>query len=186
MRKSWPIVALVLAVVILGAGLLIKLNHPTSPHENEEPIVVVLTDAVGDGGGGYCDIKEIRLMENKDNLVLTMEVCENIPTWTGLDGDLFYNFLIDVDNDNFYDFKVVIGVGPTGLHVGLMDSHDKVIKYLPFELLGPSIKTEVPLAEIGGSKTFNLRAYSESGVWAVIFDSVPDNGWVTISLEEPI
>ena len=183
MGKGWPLAAFVL-VVAIAVGLFIKLNHPTSPHENEEPIVVVLTDAVGDGGEGPFDIKEIRLAEEGDNLILTMEVCENIPTWAGMDAESSYRFLIDVDNDNFYDFYVLMYVGITGLHVTLRDNHDESIKSLSFELLGPSIKTEFSLAKIGGSNTFNLRAYSEAGgPWSHIVDSAPDNGWASISLE---
>lgn len=179
-----PILLGLVTALILGVGLaVINLGDHTTKPENEEPIPVVLTDEVGDDGG-YGDIKEIRLTKEGDNLILTMEVSENIPTWVGLDADIVWDFLIDVNKDNSYDFKVRVAVSLGGLGVSLQDNRYNLIERPSYELLGPLISVEISLTKIGSPKSFNLRAYSMSGAWAYIIDRVPDNGWVTISLAD--
>lgn len=59
-----------------------------------------LTDAVGDARVGlFLDIAEIRLVKEKDSLILVMEACENIPTQTpkydGV-GDVYCYFFFSI------------------------------------------------------------------------------------------
>lgn len=176
-----PISIVLAAAVILSVVAITNLgNHALEP-ENEEPIPVVLTDKVGDAEGYYpVDIKEIRLAKEGDNLALTIEVNKNIPTQVGLDAQTAWEFLIDVNKDNFYDFKVRASVSHRGFEVGLEDNYNVLIERLAYELLGPAIELKVQLTKIGGSESFNLRAYSMGGPWNSIFDRVPDNGWAVI------
>jgi hypothetical protein len=174
-RKISAKMGLVVGLVVLVCiAAIVVVTRPKA-------VTFKLADAVGDAQFGFAssflDMAEIKLMKEKDNLILTMEVCENIPTqMPKYDdvGDVFYYFLFDLDKDNFEDLTLEIRIDFFGLHV----SHGSYV------LLGPAITIMIPLAEIKDSESFNLRAYSYThGPWSTgIHDNVPDVGWVEVSL----
>jgi hypothetical protein len=161
-----------LVVLACIAVAIVVMTRPTA-------VTFKLVDAVGDGEGSHLDIREIRLVKEGDDLVLTMEACDNIPIRAGRYDmpEYFYYFLFDVNKDNFEDFTVTIKLGPGGLSFYGLDN-------LSCAHLGPAISITIPSVEIGDLGSFNFRAYSYvCGAWAEgIIDNVPDVGWAEVSL----
>lgn len=170
-RRISARMGLVVGLVVLLCIAVIFVARPRA-------VTFKLADVVGDitFAPGFLDIAEIGLMKEKDNLILTMEMCENIPTqmpkYDG--GDVYYYFLFDLNKDNSEDLTVEIRIDWSGLSV----SHGS------YAYFGPVISITIPSTEIEDLGSFNFRAYSYVYGWWItgIIDNVPDVGWAEVSL----
>jgi hypothetical protein len=175
--KRIIIIALVAAFAASTAWFLL-LEEPRAP-----VVLIELIDAVGDAEG-YTDITGVTVTKEENNLILTLRTNENIPQVALLGGGVvFYDFLIDVDKDDIYDFAVELGVVVDSGNRGILkDNRGRHLGWVSFEHLGPTVKMRVPLTKVGDPKSFSLKVRSYSVAQRITYDKVPDTGWAEILL----